>query len=164
PAGAGAGEPWLVWSHPRVSPDGRQIAVLVHREGRWRLALLPAQGGEASELPLPGDAVAEPAWSPDGSRIWVAADGSGVWNLYDVPLAGGEARARTRVIGGAFSPAPSPDGKAVWFLDFTAQGIDIRRLEAESAPLTLALSSQRGERESGFPLSPPPAENPGVEG
>src|SRR5262249_52150094 len=106
----------------------------------------------------------EPAWSPDGSRIWVAADGSGVWNLYDVPLAGGEARARTRVIGGAFSPAPSPDGKAVWFLDFTAKGIDIRRLEAESAPLTLALSSQRGETESGFPPLPPAGEERRGEG
>src|SRR4029077_12569744 len=108
-------------------------------EGRWRLVRLPAQGGAATELTLPGEAVAEPAWNPDGTRIWIAADGSGIWNLYEVPVFGGEAQARTRVHGGAFSPAPSPDGKSIYFLDFTAKGIAIRRLEVEkSQPVELA--------------------------
>jgi hypothetical protein len=139
PASAGSEDDWLVWSHPRFSPDGREIAVLAHRDGRWRLVRLPAQGGAAIELPLPGEAVAEPAWSPDGTRTWIAADGSGIWNLYEVPVVGGEAQARTRVTGGAFSPAPAADGKAVYFLEFTAKGIDVRRLDLEkSQPVELA--------------------------
>ncbi len=152
PASAGSGSEggWLVWSHPRFSPDGREIAVLAHREERWRLVRLPAQGGAAIELALPGEAVAQPAWSPDGTRIWIAADGSGIWNLYEIPVVGGEARARTRVTGGAFSPAPAPDGRSVYFLEFTAKGIDIRRLDLEKsqpvelAPLTLSLTAARG--------------------
>jgi len=154
PASAGSAEEWLVWSHPRFSPDGREIAVLVHRGSGWRLARLSAEGGAAAELPLPGEAVAEPAWSPDGSRIWIAADGSGIWNLYGVSVAGGETQARTRVTGGAFSPAPAPDGRSLYFLDFTAKGIDVRRLGLETtAPLILPFSPEK---------SPLPA--PGREG
>jgi hypothetical protein len=164
PAEPGSAEGWLVWSHPRFSPDGREIAVLAHREERWRLARLPAEGGPATELPLPGEAVAEPAWSPDGSRVWIAADGSGVWNVYEVPIGGGEVRARTRVVGGAFSPALSPDGRSVYFLDFTAEGIDVRRLEVEESqavelsPLTPPLFSEKS------PLPPPGGEGKGEGG
>src|SRR5262249_45985266 len=40
-------EEWPVWSHPRVSPDGRRIAVLLHAGRRWRLVTLAAEGGPA---------------------------------------------------------------------------------------------------------------------
>jgi hypothetical protein len=143
-------DPWRVWSHPRVSPDGRTIAALVHFGGRWKLATLPAGGGEIREVPLPGFPAGEPAWSPDGDRLYVAADREGIWNVESVDARGaGESALVTRVTGGALAPAPSPDGKALFYLEITAKGVDIRRLAlpAETiAPLP---------RRPGFPLLPP---------
>ncbi|MEO8430439.1 MAG: hypothetical protein ABI592_02940 [Acidobacteriota bacterium] len=127
----GTGDPWEVWSHPRLSPDGRTVAVLVHREGVWRLRLVDAGGGRAaSELPAPGGAsvFGAPAWSRDGSAIFAATDATGVWELARFDASGSAVRVLTRVTGGAFSPAPVPGDAAVFFLELTAKGVDVRRL------------------------------------
>jgi hypothetical protein len=124
---------WTVWSHPRFSPDGRTLAVLLHRGGRWRLVTLPAQGGAIRELETRGAPVGPPAWSPDGMRLLIATDASGVWNVAEVPAGGGQTRELTRVTGGAFAPAPG--GDRLFFLDFTSKGVNIRRLELPAAPV-----------------------------
>ncbi len=123
-----AGEPWPVWSHPRVSPDGRRIAALLHAERRWRLVTLPVGGGEVRPLESSGSPVSAPAWSPDGARVYVASDVTGIWNVVAIDAAGGGQEPLTRVTGGAFSPAPAPSGRELFFLDLTARGVDVRRL------------------------------------
>ena len=141
-------DPWLVWSHPRVSPDRRSVAALLHRAGRWRLALVSREG-EVTELATEGVPFGPPAWSPDGTRLYVAADASGIWNLAELDPRGGS-REITRVTGGALSPAPSPDGKSLFFLELTGKGVDVRRLALPpQAPAPLARS------EEGFPVLPP---------
>ncbi len=124
-------EAWPVWSHPRVSPDGTRIAALLHARRRWRLVTLPAEGGEAREIPVSGAPASAPAWSPDGARIFVASSARGVWDLVSVDASGAGEEALTRVTGGAFGPAPTPDGKALFFLELTARGVDVRRLSLE---------------------------------
>lgn len=133
-ASAPAGDPWQVWSHPRLSPDGSTIATLLHREGRWRLALLSSSGGEPRELPQPGAVFGSPAWSPDGKRIYAATDASGVWELALFDPDSGAAKTLSRVTGGAFSAAPEPDGAGVFFLELTAKGVDLRRLSLPARP------------------------------
>lgn len=146
---------WRVWSHPRVSPDGRTIAALQHSRGRWRLVTLPAAGGPPAEVPLPGPPAGEPAWSADGSRIFVAADREGVWNVESAdPRAGGSAFLLTRVTGGALAPAPSADGKSLYFLEITAKGVDVRRLALPASPL-----APIARRPASFPLLPPEPAN-----
>jgi hypothetical protein len=159
------GKDWTVWSHPRVSPDGKRIAVLRHRGGRWRLATMPVQGqvdgvggGGVTELALAGSPVAPPAWAADCTRLFVTADASGIWNVWEVDadLAAGvgaganTARRRTRVTGGAFSPAPAPDGRTLYFLAMTAKGVDLRRLDLSSPPPP---QSSEAETEA-YPLLP----------
>ncbi|HYX19916.1 MAG TPA: hypothetical protein VFA98_03630, partial [Thermoanaerobaculia bacterium] len=123
-------EEWPVWSHPRVSPDGRRIAALLHAGGRWRLVVAPAGGGAAVELPTGGAPAGAPAWSPDGARIFVSAAAGGIWNVESVDASGtAEPRMLTRVFGGALSPAPARYGASLYFLDFGARGVSIRRLE-----------------------------------
>jgi hypothetical protein len=151
PAGLAGEDPWRVWSHPRVSPDGTTIAALLHSGGRWRLVTLPASGGPPAEVPLPGPPTGEPAWSADGSRIFVAADREGVWNLESAdPRSSGAAALLTRVTGGALSPAPSPDGKSIYFLEITAKGVDVRVLPLPASPLAPV-----ARRPASFPLLPP---------
>ena len=129
PARLDAGDAWPVWSHPRVSPDGRHVVALLHGNGRWRLVTLPAEGGSVRDLGLPGAPATAPAWSSDGSRVFVTTDVTGIWNVAELDPASGRFEERTRVTGGAFSPAATPDGKGLFFLELTAKGVDLRRLE-----------------------------------
>ncbi|HEU5249196.1 MAG TPA: hypothetical protein VFW15_04350, partial [Thermoanaerobaculia bacterium] len=174
-----AGDPWHVWSHPRISPDGTTIAALLHSGGRWRLVTVPAAGGELREIALPGSPAGAPAWNADGSRIFVAADREGIWNVESVPVnvagtgpadlhppqstagtgpadlnpphePGAEAQLTTRVTGGALDPAPAPDGTSLFFLEVTSKGVDVQRL-AWPAPALAPLP----RRPESFPLLPP---------
>jgi hypothetical protein len=143
---------WAVWSHPRLSPDGRRIAALLHAGGRWRPVTLPAEGGKVEELSLGGSPASAAAWSADGSRLFVTSDGSGIWDIVSVDASGpGGEQLLTRVTGGALAPAPTPDGTALFFLDFAARGVGIRRL-ALGGPAPGALERPAGA----YPLIPPP--------
>src|SRR4029077_16061793 len=148
---APSGDPWPVWTHPRVSPDGKTIAALLHRGGRWRVVLV-AGGGAPRELATPGFPVGPPAWSPDGSRLFVATDASGIWNLVTLDASGtGASGDLTRVTGGAFSPAPAPDGRSLYFLGLTGKGTDLRRLARPVEGLAPAARVA-----DGIPVLPPP--------
>ncbi len=146
-----AAEAWPVWSHPRISPDGKRIAVLLHAGRRWRLVALPASGGAAREIALDRAPAGAPAWSAGGAHLFVASAMAGIWNVAEVDAsAGGAAKVLTRVTGGAFDPAPSPDGRALYFLDFGARGVSVRRLALGGA------EPSGGESEAdAFPIRPP---------
>jgi hypothetical protein len=149
--GGASGDPWRVWSHPRVSPDGHTIAGLLHSSGRWRLVTLPVGGGVLREIALPGSPAGAPAWSADGSRIFAAADREGIWNIEAVDARGADApELLTRVTGGALAPAPAPDGKSLFFLEVTAKGVDVQRLALPAQPL-----APLTRRPQSFPLLPP---------
>ena len=125
------GDPWRVWIHPRISPDGSRVAALVHSAPSWRLMVLGTRGEDARQVPLSGGGApaGPPAWSPDGSRIYITTDALGVWNIESVDPAGlGTSRTLTRVTGGALAPAPHPDGKSLFFAAASAKGMDLRRL------------------------------------
>jgi hypothetical protein len=127
-------ERWPVWSHPRVSPDGRRIAALVHAGRRWRLVTLPAEGGAASDVALDSPPVSAPAWSADGRRLFVASAVHGIWNVVAADAESPSAlEILTRVTGGAFAPAAAPDGSALYFLAFGARGVSVRKLSLGAA-------------------------------
>jgi hypothetical protein len=161
PATVPAGDPWRVWSHPRVSPDGRRIAALLHREGRWRLAMLPSAGGAVDEIVLPGSPSSAPAWSPDGARLYVTTDASGIWNVASVDLSSGAASELTRVTGGAFSPAPAPGGRDLFFLSLTSQGVNVNRLALDGVtPIAPVASPPNTAAAPPFTEEPVPAPRP----
>ncbi|HEX9105790.1 MAG TPA: hypothetical protein VF832_01145 [Longimicrobiales bacterium] len=132
----------VIWSRPRVSPDGRSIAAAVQRRGRWKAVLLDADG--RNERPLVPDGGAQrydPAFLPDGSAVVVTSEEGGIPNLEVVGLAGGGARPITRVTGAAMAPEPARDG-SVYFLRLHAGGLDLARARADARiGLTVALDS-----------------------
>ena len=155
-------DPAIVWTHPRISPDGRSVAAIVHREARWRLVV--ASGGKEPveiRLPLSGHPVGPPAWNPDAKRIYAATDAQGIWNVVSAETSGAaasEPAVLTRVTGGAFSPAPSPDGRSLFFLELTAKGVDLRRLSLPSPPAApLGMPSEVSAVLPPPPLTTPPA-------
>jgi Tol biopolymer transport system component len=143
-------DPWAVWTDPRVSPDGSTIAALLHRRGGWRLVTLPAEGGPAAAVELPGSPISPPAWSADGATLYVSADVEGIPEAVAVPRTGGSVRVLTRSESGALAPAPMPDGSALFFLELTAKGMNLARLDLP-APAPAPLSG----RSADWPLLPP---------
>ncbi len=71
---------------PRVSPDGRRLAVSVYQEGRFVIAILDLERGTWSRLPTQSSS-AYAVWTPDGNRIAYSSDVLGpngiFWHLAD---------------------------------------------------------------------------------
>src|SRR5436309_3425117 len=116
-----------LWAIPRVgapnlSPDGTLFAVSVttydleKNEGRGRVWLVPARGGEPRPLTSPEFSSGEPVFAPDGKRLaFTRKNEKGKAQLHVMPLDGGEPRRLTDLPLGVFDPKWLPDGKDLAF-------------------------------------------------
>lgn len=167
------------FAQPRVSPDGKRLALLVHREGAWRLeirALGEASPATAPPLP-PGSFVLDPAWSGDGRELYATVGQSGRLELYRFAVDGdGEAARLTREPGAAYGAAPA-GAEGVFYLALEPDGYDLRRLPPTalaaagapaptpprdaSAAMAAALVSHLPPRTAApLPVTEPPAARP----
>jgi eukaryotic-like serine/threonine-protein kinase len=100
-----------------VSPDGRWLAFARTEEGKVRVHIAPAAGGEVRRLT---DAPSTtPRWSPDGQWIAFGADRSfagGIWLI----RADGTDRRRLTQTGGW--PVWWPDGKQIGYQTVSSEG------------------------------------------
>lgn len=116
----------VVHTAPRVSPDGRRIAHVAHRNGGWSLHV------NARVVPLDGSP-SSPAWVTDQELV-VSVSSGGFAELVRVRLAGEMMETITRSAGGAFEPAPSPDGQ-IFFTSLDPDGYVLRVLAAGASPV-----------------------------
>ena len=127
-----AGDVYTSFARPRWGLDGRTIAVALHRENRWRIALLDTSGG-IPRFADPDDGANrfDPAWLGPESLV-VTSDRSGTANIERLDLAHDRAaasvRAMTRVTGAAVAPEPNHADGSIWFLSLHSRGYDVRRL------------------------------------
>ena len=54
---------------PDWSPDGRQIAFMAHREGKWDIFVISAGDSNQRKLTMFLNDSRQSTWSPDGQRI-----------------------------------------------------------------------------------------------
>lgn len=122
------------WATPRLSPDGRWIAVTRWTPGAFSdVVVLDTEGNE--KLALTHDRAVDlaPAWTPDGKTVLWASDRSGIENILaaDVDPAAGTAgplRMVTNVETGVDYPTVDPTGKWLYASVYHANGWDVERM------------------------------------
>lgn len=131
------------------SPDGKWLAIVGQRDGKFELYRVAAAGGPEQRLTSKGGYDDGPEYTPDGKWIYFNSNRSGGWDIWRMPPDGagdGDAKAE-RVTGDELEdwfPHFSPDGKWVVFLSFpkgTAghndkmDGVQLRRMRAPGKTL-----------------------------
>ena len=102
-----------VLAPPDVSRDGRRVALVLRRDGRLKLHVLSAEGGDLRAVADSLDVRGAASWSPKGDSIVVRANEDGNPGLFIVPIDGGKPIRLTT--GGALNPVWSPDGNLIAF-------------------------------------------------
>jgi len=120
------------YSRPRLSPDGRRIAVTHTTEGRrerTRIWVLDVERGAFS--PLPGEGFWGPVWSPDGQRLYFR--GVSPPGLYRARADGAGEPERLLTLPATIQPGSiAPDGSVLAYVDRTSE----TQLDIWLAPLT----------------------------
>jgi Tol biopolymer transport system component len=104
------------------SPDGKFLAVVGQRNGKFELFRVPAAGGDEQRLTSAGGYDDGPEYTPDGKWIYFNSNRSGGWDIWRMPPDGagpGDAKAEhvTNDEWEDWFPHISPDGK--WLLVFS---------------------------------------------
>jgi len=147
PGGGGAPEYHLAWvdargrlarlpgpprrfREPRISPDGRRVAVVVGAPPDADLWVLDVDSGAFTRLTF-GLSPHRPTWTPDGRAITVGAEQGGRWRLVDVPAAGGgEPSTLLESEHRVYPDAWTPEGRRLLYEELRPHtGWDIRSVE-----------------------------------
>jgi dipeptidyl aminopeptidase/acylaminoacyl peptidase len=124
------------------SPDGKWMAFVGQRNGKFELYRVAAAGGEEQRLTSAGGYDDGPEYSPDGKWIYFNSNRSGGWDIWRMPPdgAGPDDKKAERVTGDELEdwfPHISPDGK--WMLVFSfPKGTSNHNEKMEGVVLRLA--------------------------
>jgi Tol biopolymer transport system component len=100
-----------VLAPPDASLDGRRVALVLRRDGKLRLHVLSAEGGDIRALADSIDVRGGASWSPDGAWLVVRGIEDLKPGLFKVPVDGGKP---VRLMTGIAShPVWSPDGNLI---------------------------------------------------
>ena len=70
------------YANPRLSPDGKKLAMTVLSQGNWDIWVYDLERNVATRLTFEESAETEQLWSPDGAYIVFSSDREGADNLY----------------------------------------------------------------------------------
>ncbi len=99
-----------------LSPDGRQVAMVLSKGGSPDIYVQDADGSNLRQLTKTKEAESSPCWSPDGQTICFSSRAQGASALFLVSVNGGSMRRLgTAGAGNCTEPDWSPDGKTIVF-------------------------------------------------
>ena len=103
---------------PRLSPDGREIAFVSNRLGKFHLYVVPITGGEPTRVGFHSEGYTPECWTPDGKGIVCSAwrDWTGILGERHIEVSREERRAEKLLID-VFGDNGrlSPDGRRLLF-------------------------------------------------
>jgi eukaryotic-like serine/threonine-protein kinase len=121
---------------PRVSPDGRRVAVSIAEEGE-HIWVYDIAAGTLKQLTFDG-ANRSPIWTADGQNVTFSSNRGGALNLYSVSADGGAAPQRLTTSDDLQMPGSwSADGSLLAFVEqrpATGRDIWILRRQGEAIP------------------------------
>ncbi len=137
------------WSSPRISPDGRQVAVMrvdprTQNLGVWLLDAVQGQARLFAEA-HPGTYLF-PVWSPDQSRLALAVERGGAADLYTKDLDGGAEHALLVSSRYKMPTDWSSDGRLLFYTKSDPAGdFDVEALPLAGGPPLSVVSSPFSE-------------------
>ena len=144
-------------SAPAWSPDGRQLALTLSRDGNSQIYGMDSGGGmEPRRLSQSGGIDTEPVYSPDGRSIFFVSDRGGSPQVYRMPSAGEAAgRAERVTFTGNYniSPAISPDGKRLAYISRVSGDFRLHVLDLTAQTAITLTDTSADERPSFAPNS-----------
>lgn len=118
------------FNHPRWLPDGKSIAVSVHRKGQRDLWIIDSVSRKERRL-TSNIGMEDRLVSGRGNEVIFSSDDSGISNLYSYHPKDGKILQITNVLTGAFSPSVGPEGEVI-FQYYNGKGFELRRLDVPS--------------------------------
>jgi eukaryotic-like serine/threonine-protein kinase len=130
-----------VQSQPALSPDGRSVAFVSNRDGRFNIYVGLISGGRLVQVTNDPNLKVRPAWSRDGTTIaYGRLNQSGIWDIWEVAALGGTPR---RLILNATEPAWSPDGRSLAYENTATGTLWISGVAGEKAHQVAGPSGKR---------------------
>jgi len=128
------------FSYPRLSPDGRKLAVTIEEQGVAFVAVYDLERRSLTRLTREGDSAAA-IWTPDGRRLTYHSNRGGEWNLYSEPADGsGPIERLTTSPLEQYPVSWSPDGRTLSFEEADLiTGPDVRVLSLDGKATTRPL-------------------------
>jgi TolB protein len=144
-------------SAPAWSPDGKQLAITLSRDGNSQIYAIDSGGSlEPRRLSQSSGIDTEPVYSPDGKSIYFVSDRGGAPQVYRMPVAGESAgRAERVTFSGNYniSPAISPDGKRLAFISRVSGDFRLHVMELGTQTAVALTDTSADERPSFAPNS-----------
>jgi len=134
----GTGERRAVAKYPglntsaAVSPNGRQVALILSKSGSPDLYVCDADGGNLKQLTKTKEDESSPCWAPDGRMLCFCSRSGGAPSLYTIGSDGTNMK-RLRVLNAGSSltePDWSPDGKNIAFTVVRGTGFELQMVPA----------------------------------
>ena len=131
------------------SPDGKWLAFVGQRNGRFELFRVPAAGGDEQRLTSKGGYDDGPEYTPDGKWIYFNSNRTGGWDVWRIPAdGGGSGDAKAEQVTNDeledWFPHISPNGKLMLVFSFPKgtsghndrmEGVQLRLMPAPGAKL-----------------------------
>ena len=121
------GTPLAPYESPRVSPDGRFVAVEVRNSENSDVSIYDGERGTLTRLTFDPGADGFPIWAPDGARVVFSSDRDGVLNIYERAADGtGRAQRLTTSDTGQWPQSWSADGQSLVVLEVGRGSLNIQ--------------------------------------
>src|SRR3989442_6710063 len=138
-------------SAPAWSPDGKQLAAVLTKDGSSQIYLMNADGTNLRRITFSDAIDTEPFFSPDGQSIYFTSDRGGSPQIYRMPASGGEPQRVTFEGSYNVSPRLSPDGKTLAYITRNSGKFQVALQDLANKQVQIITDSDRDESPSFAP-------------